>query len=237
MKKLNYFFIILAISLIWLNGNSALADPYLEDDFGIWAPVIINAPITKKVKGYFEVNPRIQENGTHINQLLVRPALGYKLNENLSIWQGYGWVTNYLPRFFREQRIWQQILHEKEFPKFTLINRLRLEERFMQNVEGVNLRTRYMLKGIYPIGKRKIWGIVMYDELFINLVSHFGGPQAGIDQNRFFVGLNRKINDNLTVEGGYQMQYINLNGPSIDKLNHIALINLYVSLPQLIHKK
>lgn len=224
--------------MIFLTGNRiALADSYLQDDLGLWAPIYLQLPITEKVKGSFEVNPRIQKNITHISQLLVRPSVGYQLNKNLSLWQGYCWTTNYIPRFTREQRIWQQILHEKTFPRFTLINRLRLEERFLQDVEGLSLRGRYFLKGIYPIGKSKVWGLVLADELFVNLVSHFQGPQAGVDQNRLFAGISRKISENVRVETGYQLQYINLPKPTIDKLNHIILINLYVTLPQLKSKR
>lgn len=93
----------------------ALADPYIEDDLGLWTPIYIQTPITKKVRLNLEVNPRIQENIRDVFQLLLRPSISYKLTENLSIWQGYAWVTFYNPRFLREQRIWQQILYEKFF--------------------------------------------------------------------------------------------------------------------------
>ena len=232
---LSFVFLILLPCLF----NKAYADPYLLDDFGLWTPIYIYIPISEKVKGNFEINPRIQQNATHINQLLVRPSLGYQLTKDLSLWQGYSWVTNYLPQFTREERLWQQVLHEKKFSKFSLVNRFRLEERFIQDVEGISLRGRYLLKTLYPITKSKLLSLVLADELFVNLDAHHSGPQVGIDQNRFFVGLNRKISDNVSIEGGYQMQYINSLTPNIDKLNHIVLVNLYVTLPQVIknHKK
>ncbi len=223
--------------MIILSGliyHPVIADPYLEDDLGLWSPIYLEAPITERILGKFEVNSRIQENITHINQLIVRPSIGYKLNKNLSIWQGYGWNTFYIPRFLREQRLWNQILHEKEFSKLSLVNRFRFEERFIQDVEGVSLRARYLLRGLYPIGKTKRWGIALSDELFVNLNSHFNGPQAGIDQNRFFIGINRKLSNHADLEGGYQLQYINANRPKVDKLNHIILISLYIYLPQIL---
>ena len=232
MKQITYIFCAVLICILSISTNYALA---VDNDLGLWAPVYLKLPINDKFKANLEINSRIQKNITHINQLFIRPSVGYQLTENLSIWQGYGWITNYIPRFVREERIWQQILHEKEFSKFSLTNRFRLEERFIQDVNGVPLRTRYLLRGMYPIGKTKRWAFVTSDELFVNLDTHFQGPQAGLDQNRFFVGLNRKISDNVSIEGGYQMQYINSHSPAIDKLNHIILVNLYINLPQLIN--
>ena len=231
MKLAAWLHLILLLSLLTFTNNYAFA---LENDLGLWSPVYISLPVNKKFKTSLEINPRIQENITHINQLFVRPSVGYKLNDNLSIWQGFGWITNYIPRFSREERLWQQLLHEKSFSKFKLTNRLRLEERFMQDVHGVPLRTRYLLRAMFPFEKTKKWFFVTSDELFVNFDNHFEGPQAGIDQNRFFVGLNHKISDNVNLEGGYQMQYLNRQSPTTDRLNHIILINMYFDLPQLL---
>jgi hypothetical protein len=76
---------------------------------------------------------------------------------------------------------------------------------------------------------------VIYDEPFINIGNHFNGPQSGIDQNRFFIGLNKKMSNNVSIEGGYLMQYLNLNAPSHDRLNHNILVNLYFNLPRLLN--
>ena len=230
-KQINSLLFIL-LTFVGCSINTANA---VENDLGLWAPVYIKLPITEKIKANLEINPRIQKNITHINQLFVRPSIGYQLTKDLSIWQGYGWITNYIPRFVREERIWQQILHEKEFSKFHLTNRFRVEERFIQDVNGVPIRMRHLFRFMYPLGKKKEWSLVTSDELFVNFDTHFKGPQAGVDQNRFFVGLNRKLSENVSVEGGYQMQYINLQSPTVDKLNHIILFNFYYDLPQLIN--
>ena len=234
MKKVIY------ISIIFLTCQfcfTAIPSFAVYNDPGLWAPTYILLPVNDKFKVNLEINPRIQKNIGHLNQLFVRPSVGYQLTENLSVWQGYGWITNYIPRFVREERIWQQILHEKHFSKFTLINRLRLEERFIQDINGVPLRMRYLVRFEFPFGKTKKWAFVTSDEPFINLDTHFKGPKAGVDQNRFFVGLNRKLSNTVTLEGGYQMQYLNRRSPMQDKLNHIILINMYFNLPQLIKSK
>ena len=67
-----------------------------------------------------------------------------------------------------------------------------------------------------------------------NLNSHFSGPQTGIDQNRIFVGINRKLNENISIEGGYQLQHLHKKGSLPDGLNHFILVNLNVNLPQIV---
>ena len=220
--------------LIFSANIKASANSHVENDLGLWTSVYIKLPVSEKIKTSFEVHPRIQNNITHINQLLLRPSVGYQVNKNLSLWQGYGWITNYIPRFAREQRTWQQVLYEKEFSRFTFSSRFRFEERFIQDVEGVSLRGRDLIKFVFPLNKKKDWGLVLSDELFVNLISHFHGPQAGIDQNRLFVGLSKKISENVKLEGGYQLQYINNNSPKADRLNHIIRVNMYFTLPQLL---
>lgn len=175
----------------------------VENDLGLWTPVYIKLPVTEKIITQLEINPRIQENITHINQLLVRPSIGYQLSKNLSIWQRYAWVTNYIPNFVNENRIWQQILYGREIGRFILSSRSHLEERFIKNVHGSPIRFRNMFRVQYTLNKNKDLAFVIYDEPFINIGTHFQGPQSGIDQNRFFTGLNKKINQYTNIEGGY----------------------------------
>lgn len=226
--KILQFYFLLAVVCTCTSVSAKV-----ENDLGLWTPIYINIPATKKVKTNFEINPRIQENVTDFNQLIIRPSIGYYLTDNLSVWQGYAWVTNYIPDFVSEQRIWQQLLHEKEFNRFKLSNRFRFEERFIDNINGVPLRTRYMFRSQIPFTDDKKWSFVFFDEVFVNLNSKDSGPKAGIDQNRFFVGLNRKFSKSFNAEGGYLMQYINIAGNSENRLNHNILVNFYFDTPQL----
>jgi hypothetical protein len=105
---------------------------------------------------YMEVNSRFADldDAGHIDQLL-RPALGYQLTENLSIWQGYGWVGNFnqrhtLPQspFFEENRIYQQINYAFKFESFKFLSRTRLEERWIEHADGTAVRFRTALRGM-----------------------------------------------------------------------------------------
>ncbi len=52
-----------------------------------------------------------------------------------------------------------------------------------------------------------------YDEVFVNPnkvgVAQGKGPDAGFDQNRFFVGINRTFGKHFNMDAGYQNQLLN----------------------------
>ncbi len=200
-------------------------------DFRLWTPVYVNFPISGPVKGYLEANPRFSDDASQIDQLLLRPAIGYQLTPTISLWQGYAWVANYQPNYTQEHRIFQQLIYNNKFSTFTLFSRSRLEERWIQHAIGTAVRARTMLRGTFPLPKSPSLAIVVYDEIFVNLNTIRRGPAAGFDQNRFFLGLNYTFSPNLNVDAGYQLQIINtpLSG-TVNQANHILLLQFFINL-------
>ena len=226
------------------SGKSATS----VEDFRLWTPVYLNVKLPNRFLAYMEVNPRIGDDVTNIDQLLLRPALGYQLTDNLSIWQGYGWVGNFNQKhtppqspFFQESRVFQQVIYTDKFSNFNFMSRTRMEERFIEGAAGTALRFRQMLKLSYPLPMAPEWSLVGYDEIFINLnsVDSFddarrGGhaPGAGIDQNRLFLGVNKKFNQYFNVDIGYQNQMLNsrTKDGNANLINHILLLQFYFNL-------
>ena len=222
--------------------------PNTQSDFRLWTPVYLTVKLPSRFLAYMEANPRLGDDVTNIDQLLLRPALGYQLTENLSIWQGYAWVGNFNQKhtppqspFFQENRIFQQAIYTRKFSSFNFMSRTRMEERWIEHSAGTALRFRQMLKVSYPLPMAPDWSLVGYDEIFINLNSvdtvddvRGGGkaPGAGIDQNRFFLGVNKTFNQYFNVDIGYQNQMLNsrtLEG-NANWINHILLLQFYINL-------
>lgn len=214
----------------------AFASNDFENDLGLWTAVNIHAPITEKVQTRFQISPRWLDNTTDFSKFILHGLLGYKFNEHFSFYQGYAWSMIYIPNFRREQRPYQEAIISHDIGKISLDHRFRFEERFLQSVEGISLRARYRLKGAYPLDKLKKWSLVLFDEIFVNLNSHFEGPQAGIDQNRIYAGINHKFNENINSDLGYQLQYIHRSGSTRERLNHFIFFYLNFELPQLVKK-
>ena len=173
------------------------------------------------------MNPRIGDNGGKMNQLLLRPALSLKLNRFVTAHSGYAYVVTYQPKTFYENRLWQQLALSNRLLRGSLLNRTRLEERYIQNIDGVGMRLRHMVWLRHPVGIRDLY-LSIYDELFVNLNTLPKGPASGIDQNRLFVGIGKRLmkRANVRAEFGYMHQYINKTEVD-DEGNHVLLLGLF----------
>ncbi len=215
--------------LAWTKVSSAEPNPI--QDFRVWAPVYLTVPLGRSIKGYMEANPRFSDDASTIDQLLLRPALGYQLTPTISLWQGYAWVTNYEPGFSQEHRIFQQLIYARTFSDFKILSRSRLEERWIDDAIGTSLRARTMLRGDVPFPGLSALSLAAYDEIFVNLNSIRQGPESGFDQNRTFVGFNYQFTPQLSMDLGYQLQIINTIRPNlVNQANHILLLQIFINL-------
>jgi hypothetical protein len=229
-------------SLVAGAGSEVFASENTQQDFRLWAPVYLTVPLSTSFLGYAEVNPRFGDDVSQLDQLILRTAVGYKLNDRWSVWQGYAWNTVYYkandqPDFNGEQRIYQQLSYKDKlpfletFPFVKLLSRSRLEERWIDHVSDTAFRARTMLRVDVPLPMIPSWSFVTYDEIFVNLNGVSGGPEAGFDQNRFFIGFNREFIKQFNVDLGYQMQIINTRKEEmVNQINNMILIQFWINL-------
>lgn len=100
--------------------------------------------------------------------------------------------------------------------RFTLQQRLRIDERFIHKNNGIdlldgyafNFRFRYRLQASYKINKdeaKNATVLKVADELMINAGSNIIYNQ--FDQNRIYAGLEQGINKSISAELGYLHWY------------------------------
>lgn len=195
-----------------------------ESDTQQWTILTIEKDLSKRWRGYFEIQPRFGQDISKLDRLIIRPAIGYRVNSKLSLWQGYGWTPAFEPEFNDEHRLYQQVLFEDKLGKTTFSSRTRLEERFIEGAGSTSVRFRSMLRFMHPISADRKWAAVVYDELFFNLTSSSPGPVGGFDQNRLFLGVSRQLNEQLRVETGYLMNHINVPRTSENRRNDVWLV-------------
>ena len=239
---------VAAWSLVAGAGSEALAaGSTLSNDFRLWTPVFLTVALPQNYIAYAEVNPRFGDDVSDLNQLILRTALGYKLNDKWSIWQGYAWNTVYdnaqnKDEFTGEHRIYQQLTYKDKyefleaFPFIKIQSRSRLEERWLDHIEGTALRARTMLRVDIPLPQIPDWSFVTFDEIFFNLNGLMGNkgvlaPEAGFDQNRWFIGFNRQFTPQFNMDLGYQMQVVNTRqDPLANQINNCIMINFFINL-------
>jgi hypothetical protein len=173
---------------------------------------------------YFELQGRGRDGAEDLDQMLVRPALGYDLTPRSSLWAGYGYTPSYPPNadVSTEHRAWQQYLWAGPGLGSLLQWRSRLEER---SIEG-NDRLAWRYRQLWRLARRlssndRGPSFVAWDELFLHL-NDTARTASGFDQNRAFAGVGFGAGPFIRVEVGYLNQAIrSASGPN--RRNHVLL--------------
>ena len=207
-----------------------VASAETEEDGRLWFNLnAIGKLPAQSWQWYAELQPRWREEGSHMDQLLIRPAVFYQINRQTSLWLGYAHVMTYPDgkKSFDENRTWQQLLHNFEpMGSISLQSRTRFEQRFIENSDETGYKIRQMIRLTIPsqLSPKLQW--VVYDEYFMNLNDTDFGARQGFDQNRAFLGVNWAFAPTFKLEVGYLNQYVNTQ--SNDLSNHVlsGTINL-----------
>jgi len=195
---------ILAFALLFASTIPRGAEA-VEGDGQVWMQGIVRVALPGRFRLWLEAQPRVGGDG--IRQLLLRPAIGWQVTPSWTIWQGYGFTPSFQP-WRSENRLYQESLLDHSFGALRMINRTRLEERFIEGVDGVSLRARHLLRFTHPIDGARRWFVALSDEAFATLDDAPGGPRAGFDQNRAYVGLRWQATAALALEIGFLHQFI-----------------------------
>ncbi|MCX6114345.1 MAG: DUF2490 domain-containing protein [Proteobacteria bacterium] len=186
-------------------------------DVQSWTQVITQVNLNKEWFAYMEAQPRVGDDISRLERLLIRPAIGYNINPNIALFLGYAWTptfmnSHYQEDFRNESRIWQQVLIKDSRWGLDWQHRLRQEQRFIQDAAGPSNRTRYLLRGSYALSDSGHYGLTGYNEIFVNLNSQFKGPQGGFDRDRFFFGPYVKYGP-----GRYEIGYLGERSQRFDE--------------------
>ena len=196
-----------------------------------WFMSLTRFTFTEEIRGFLDLQPRLAvedpqpgQDG-HFDTLLMRGALGYQVDENIGIYQGYAVIPTYDPTRV-EHRSFQEVLAKHPlFDVTSLTHRFRFEQRFLEGVDDLALRVRYFGRMVHPLPSlHENLSLAINEEIFINANDADGGPQGGFNQNRLFLGMNYKIDDSLSVDFGYQNQFVDGRNGAADTLNHITFL-------------
>jgi Protein of unknown function (DUF2490) len=234
-RRLRY---LLVISFVFTAVILAFA-PQLQAQFvdsGIWLAGSATGKLPRPLnntkgswRAWTDGQLRFGDDSSRFSQGLVRPGVGYALNNAWSLWAGYAYIRTdqpYTRTPSNENRIWEQVTWQRVAGRTDLSSRTRLEERFHSAGSDTGVRLREMGKLMQPLGSRRIWLIAVFDEIFVNLNSTNFGAMSGADRNRVFVGPGVNLSKSVRVELGYMNQYtFNKNGP--DRVDHICSINTF----------
>lgn len=236
-----------ALALPLACAGSATAQ--IDHDSGEWYAFMgqgkldFVAPELSRVRWWLDVHVRQRDEGENFATSIVRPGLGYALNDAVTAWVGHAWVVTDMPRGepFSEHRTWQQVSWDLDVGSFApaladlnLSSRTRLEERFVEDHGTIGWRLRQQFKATYPlISSRRLFTSV-WDELFWDLNDAFWGShgqqRSGFSQNRLFAGIGYQLDAERrwSLEVGYLNQLVNQHDDD-NRMNHALALWLFAS--------
>jgi hypothetical protein len=221
--------LLIALPALGQNMNPpALPLTGFEHDVQSWSLLTVWGQ-HDRFRWYAEAQPRVSLNRGAFERLLLRPAVGIQVTPALSLWLGYAWTPTFNP-YKDEQRPFQQVLVENKWGVVSLVNRSRIEERFIGGTTGASIRLRHMVRAVIRFGDSSPWGVALYDELFVTLNQQAGGPAQGFDQNRAFAGINLKV-DAWQFELGYMNNLVHRAAPSNDRMLHNLTAMIVFNVP------
>jgi hypothetical protein len=181
-----------------------------NNDLWLTNTVTIEYAIDPQWSFHLETQLQIDRDISRLRDLTVRPGFEYAFSSHWATAAGYVQYQRY-PTPLRTMRgSFQDILHRNRFGKVAFAGRLRGEELFYEN-SSLFVRARALAGVRIPIGESP-WEFAVSDEIFVNLKVDGTGRQAGIHQNKTYVGFGRQISEHLKMSAGYELDTFERNG-------------------------
>lgn len=207
-----------------------------EHDAQGWLNVTVQGPIKDRLIYFAEVQPRLGSDLSRLDALLLRPAIGWRVSDRVSVYQGYVRVITPVDggRDRAEHRPFQQLTWTLPYGRGALgtrgelQSRTRLEQRWRNDGNRMGLRLREMVRGEWALAADGTGVRAMASaELFWALRDTDWGNRAGFDQLRTFGGVELPLFGRSTAEVGYLNQLIDQPGPA-RRMNHAAVVNIFL---------
>ena len=197
-----------------LYASPALAS---DEDTQLWLYFNTVVPLGEKATGTFEITPKFREAG---DQLQLRGTVDFKVSPAISLGGGAAYVNNEGPDEFRPH---QQLT----ITAGPLAFRTRVEERFFQGADRMQLRLRQRLQLTEPVAKdTKLIGSA---ELLYIARPENRTSDARIDSWRFTAAVQHRFARHIEGTLGYLLIYSPRAGKP-DKLSHVPQVTLTARL-------
>lgn len=203
-----------------------------EDFVGGWAVLTITDAFhtdagPSRWRYWIDAQARYFDIGSGTNQYLVRPAIGFKPGNNLSVWAGFARfrTRGASGAVVDENRYWQQLSGSAgEWLGGTVTVRARLLQRFINVSDDMSLLLRTLVRYEREIGDDGKRSLILGLEPFFDLRTTDWSGEPGLSQNRVFVGIGWRARDRLSIETGYMNQFLRV-GDGEDIRNHLLVVN------------
>jgi hypothetical protein len=205
MPRAALWFVVLGISAV----SASFPAFALDGDTQSWNTLNLTHKFDDQWSFNHETQGRFVDDASRFGLIVQRPSVNYRPNEVLSLTAGYAFFRVYEDGggTSDEHRPWQQavvrLFNEKDV--LTINWRTRVEQRFFEGVDEPTWRLRQQLRAIAPLPIRDV-SAVAWTEGFWRL-NDTERADSGLEQWRWYGGLNYKLDARVTLEAGFMNIY------------------------------
>ncbi len=176
----------------------------------------------------FEVHTRVRllPAPFEFTAVQLSPAVGFNLGGDVSLWAAYSRFEQLDLSRPNENRLWQQVLFDRDTDRLRFVMRLRVEERLFVGLPSPAVRLRALVRGSVPLPVTT-FRLLAQGELFVHVAGIPGVVNTGFDQTRTQASMQWRPVTWLTAEIGYMLQV-----SSALALNHNIIVALTFRLPK-----
>ena len=214
--------VLAALAAILVIPASALAQ---DTDEALWLAAYGQGTLGAKGRLHLEFQTRLNHDMSDLDRMIARYAVGRQITPRIVMLVGHAWIPMFQPSLRHEQRLWQQMLFTSRVNSWTIATRLRTEQRWLPEVEGISYRVRGQLRVTHPVSEGSRWSAALAEEVAVSANSREGGPQRGLDRTRLSAGVIRQIQPSLSMESGYTWEAIRRVAASY-RHNHILTVSM-----------
>jgi hypothetical protein len=219
---------LLAASAVCFAATPAAA---AKSDEQLWTNFNVTAKLSDRWRLSEEVTVRFSDNRKGLYELESNTLLGYRLDKVVTLRAGYTHNPQYVGGDFTvmEHRAREQVTFDgfARIGAGKLNGRMRLEQRWRNNVDGTGWRVRPYLK--YSLSIAGKTALNLSSEPFFNLNVTPFQKKVGLDRMRNLISISTPLTKTLTGEAGYMNQHGFVSGGP-DTSDNIAYFGLSLSL-------
>jgi len=203
------------------------------DDEQLWTTASATVKLADKWRLSQEVVARFSDTRKGLYEIESNTLLGYKVTDTVTLWAGYTHDPQYAAGDFTvmERRAREQITVDNfaKIGRGKLSGRLRMEQRWRENIDGTGWRARPYVKFSLPLREGSKTALVLSNETFINLNTTSFQRTEGLDRMRNLIAINTPLTKAISLEAGYLNQHGFVRDGE-DTSDHVASVSLGLSL-------
>jgi hypothetical protein len=163
-----------------------LAQPHAAQQ---WTFAAVQGQVTQ-VRYAFEGHSRLRllPGPLALTAVQLTPSVGVNLPGDVSVWAAYSRFEQLDGSRPDENRLWQQVLFDRETERVRFVMRARVEERWFVGFPPPAVRLRFLVRGSAPLPLSGL-RLLAQNEVFLHVVGSPAVLAAGFDQNRTQVSL------------------------------------------------